>query len=861
MSDTVSDTGLSHGGGQGQWGSDFRLGYSPPPDVFDEMLGTGDEGLRPLWQDIADFLADLSEVDWQGRWERGRRAMRRQGISYTVYGADHDGGASWRLDPVPMVLRADEWSALSTALIQRATLLDLILRDLLGPQTLLSEGRIPPALVFGHPGFFRPTVNAEAADQQKLFFYAADMARGADGQWRVMMDRTESPTGFGYALANRTIMAQVFPELLRSMDVRPVSGFFASVLKGLQAAAPRGREDPRIVILTPGRHNETYFEHAFMARQLGCALVEADDMTVREDHVFLKTLQGLQQVDVIFRRMDTGFCDPLELRGDSSLGVPGLTQVARRGNVSIVNALGSGIVEQPALTPFLPGLARQMMDEELALPSVATWWCGQSAERQHVIDQLERLVVKPAFPPDPGEPVFGGQIDTKRRESLLRAIAERPESHVGQELMRLSTSPTWSNHGLEPRAVMLRMLLCWTPDGWTVMPGGMVRVAPERRGRVVSMQRGGGAKDVWIPGASGPAETPRKRPAASVPIRRNSTNLSSRAAESLYWFGRYLERATGMSRRIRGAIRNVDERLFPVATGDEKGVIHGVLGSGIFRLPEADTLSIEELVQHAGQVYLDPDNPSSLVNVADQMRSAADNLRYMMSGDTWLATTRVQDSIQAARRVAGRPGVLGDRIDDIVYALQSLNGSIQDTMPIGHGWRFHDLGRRLEMALQMIDLLAGTLLRPEAASPLILTTVLDIADCTATYRERYRDVTDMGAVLDLLICDDGHPRSVAHQLQQITRHVEQLSELRGPLPGEDRHVAIRTYAAVQLADARDLADRDEDGSRPRLEQLLEILLGHLPQLNDAVTSRYFSHVSGRGRQLGIGLNDTIEGIA
>ncbi|WP_416898939.1 MAG: alpha-E domain-containing protein [Minwuia sp.] len=541
--------------------------------------------------------------------------------------------------------------------------------------------------------------------------------------------------------------------------------------------------------------------------------------------------------------------------------MPGLTQAARQGSVGLVNALGSGIVEQPGLMPFLPGLCRQMLGEELRLSSVDTWWCGQPVERTHVCNRLEDMVVKPAFPPEPGEPVFGPYLDDSQRQDLLKSISERPESHVGQELIRLSTAPTWSEHGLEPRSIMLRMLLCWTPSGWTVMPGGMVRVAPDRRERVVSMQRGGGAKDVWVVGAPGPGETRRDRPKArQVAIRRESTNITSRAAENLYWFGRYLERALGLTRRVRGALRNVDQRLFPLATGAESDVVHGLLGSGVFRMGEADDMSLRELMSRAGAMFSDTEHPNGLANVFNRLRQSADGLRYMMSGDSWLAVTRVQDAMESARQAAASGLLLADRVDDVVYALQALSGSLQDTMPRGHGWRFHEVGRRLELSLQMVDLLAATLLQPEARSPVVLSTVLDITDCSAAYHERYRDDTDLATVLDLLISDERHPRSLAYQLERLTEYITHLSELRETLPGEDRHVAIRTLAAVQLADAHELAVEDGDGTRPRLEQLLEILQGHLPRLDGAVSSRYFTHVEGRGRQRAIGHSEIIEGV-
>lgn len=846
--------------GSQSWGSDFRLGYAPEPGVYDEMTEPQGGGLRPAWREIADFMAELSEEEWRLRWERGLRTIREHGVTYNVYHGRASEAGRWKLDPVPMVLRADEWGFLCDALVQRAKLLDLVLRDLLGPQTLLSRGLIPPALVFGHPGFFRPTVDAAAGDRQRLYLYGADLARTPDGQWRIMMDRTEAPSGFGYALENRAILNRVFPELMRRIDVRPVDAFFAAMREGLRAAA-RGKDDPRIVVLTPGPRNEAHFEHAYLARRLGCPLVEADDLTVRGGEVFLKTLQGLRPVDVILRRTDTAFCDPLELRGDSALGVAGLTHAAREGKVTVVNALGSGVVESPGLMPFLPGLCRELMDEDLRLPSVATWWCGQPKERRYVCDCMDSLVVKPAFPSQPGEPVFGARCDAARLAEVNEAVDERPERFIGQEHLRLSTAPTWSDHGLEPRAVMLRMLLCWTPDGWTVMPGGMVRVAPDRHDPVVSMQRGGGAKDVWVLGQEGPQGATAEAPRPPAPaIRRGRGNLPSRTADGMYWFGRYLERGSAIARRFRGALNSVDERLLPLATDEETAVVRGLLGSGVFNTSEREKKLPADLMDHAADILFDPEHPGGLVHTLSRLRESAQTVRHAMSNDSWLAVTRLHDALGAAQRAARRPALLTERMDDVIYAIQAANGSTNETMTRSHAWRFYDLGRRLETGMQMLELFSATLLRPQGDSRLMLETLLEVCDCDTTYRGRYRDLPEFTTVLDLLVSDLDNPRSLGHQLRRIAEHVEQLAELRGPLLGDDERLAVSAFAAVRTADAVQLAF-SEDGERPLLGRFVEFIQSHLWEMNDAIAVRYFSHVEGRGRQIAIGLAAGIEDIS
>lgn len=846
----------SSGGGEDWLSGPLSLGYSPVPNVHDELV-SADGDVRPGWQDVSTFLAGLSAEEWRRRWQLGQQAMREQGVTYNVYSGTDPDAAAWRLDPVPLVITGEEWTSLAAALTQRATLLDLVLRDLLGHQSLLRDGNLPPALIAGHPGYFLPCVDPAMAQRPHLHFYAADLARAPDGQWRVMMDRTEAPSAFGYALANRQILSRVFPELLRSAGVHPVDQFFRDMRAGLATVGQGRNADGQTVLLTPGRRNEAHFEHAFLARQLGCALAEADDLTVRGGSVFLKTLEGLQPVDVIVRRTDTAWCDPLELRGDSSLGVPGLTAAVRQGRVSIVNTLGSGVVESPGMMPFLPGLCQRLLGQELKMPSVATWWCGQASEREQVLAQLDRMVVKPAFPSETGEPAFGRAITPAARAAIADRIRVRPDRHIGQEHIGLSTAPTWSSHGLEPRSVMLRIMLCRNGSGgWSVLPGGMVRVAPDRRGRVVSMQQGGGAKDVWVLGhvrAPDALAASDRRPAMPE-IRRAGGNLPSRTADSLFWLGRHHQRAEAQALRLRGAIACIDERLLAVATTDETAVLQDLLANHLPRKGAAR--DARGMLQQASYAAFQPGSGISLHDNIQQLHRNADSVRERLSQDSWLAVDRVKTALHAAERVAGRPGMRQDlllpRLDDIIYALRALGGALNDTMNRGYGWRFHDLGSSLERAQQTVELFAATMLRQGGDDALVLNALLDISDCAVTYRGRYLAEPELVPVLDLLVADLENPRSLAHQLQRLQEHVEVLSRLRGPLLGEDQRLAIAAFSAVRTADIMHLATSHPDGGWPMLERLMEYLQSHLFDLGAAVAQRYFSHVSGRGAQMAIG---------
>ena len=459
--------------------------YHPPPGVYDEM--SSDAGtVRPHWENFVGSLSGLGTDELARRWKTARQRIRENGVTYNVYGDPLGMDRPWNLDAIPLLISSAEWSGIEAGLIQRATLLNQILADVYGPQQLLRSGRLPPALVFANSGFWRPCHNLKVPGNTYLHMLAVDLARSADGQWWVLSDRTQAPSGAGYALENRIVLAETFSDLFRESNVLRLASFFRAFRDQLISLAPSRSSNPRVVLLTPGPLNETYFEHSYLARYLGFTLAQGADLTVRDARVFLKTLEGLKPVDVILRRVDDGFCDPIELRSDSFLGVAGLVEAVRAGNVAVANALGSGLVETSAIMPFLPGLSERLLGEKLKLPSVATWWCGQPDALKYVRDNLEFLVVKPAFRANIMEPVFGGKLSVTERASLLSRIEKRPYDYTCQEQVSLSTAPVWSERGFSPRHVVLRVYLAASGDSWVVMPGGLARVSPSLDTSVVS---------------------------------------------------------------------------------------------------------------------------------------------------------------------------------------------------------------------------------------------------------------------------------------------------------------------------------------------------------------------------------------
>ncbi|HYP80768.1 MAG TPA: circularly permuted type 2 ATP-grasp protein, partial [Steroidobacteraceae bacterium] len=485
--------------------------------------------------------------------------IRESGVTYNVYADPKGQDRPWDLDVLPFIIDAQEWQGIEAGISQRANLLNKILGDLYGPQLLLREGLIPPPLVYSHGGFLRPAHGATVPSDVYLHIYAADLARSPDGRWWVMNDRTQAVSGIGYALENRLLVSRTFPRLYRDMRVQHLARFFATLRDSLLHFAPRGDGPTLVVLLTPGPYNETYFEHTLLSRYLGFPLVEGGDLTVRNGRVWLKTIGGLRRVHAILRRQDDSFCDPLELRSDSALGIAGLTECARIGSVLIANALGSGVLESGALLGFLPRLSERLLGQELKLPSIATWWCGEPAALKQVKEQAKRLVFKPVDRAHAIDVQFGNDLDAKGLAELAARLDAKPERYIAQELVHVSQAPVLSRGaevGIEPRCVGLRVFAVATPAGYAVMPGGLTRVASSAQARVVSMQRGGGSKDTWVlsPGQVDTSFTLLRTTVTAADLVRAPAGLPSRLAENLYWFGRHAERCDDTARLLRLAL-------------------------------------------------------------------------------------------------------------------------------------------------------------------------------------------------------------------------------------------------------------------------------------------------------------------
>ena len=746
-------------------------------DRFDELCAI-DGTARPHWLPLIDFLEGTRAADIESRLASAQQHIRDEGITYTIYADPQGRDRPWALDELPLVLPEDEWASLSYGLAQRARLLNRILADVYGPQTLLRQGIIPPEVIYGAGGWLPAAFGTKAPGDIFLHSYAADLLRSPDGQWWAVGDRTQAPSGAGYALENRMIMTRAFPELLAQMPVAPLAGFFNALRESLALHAPCHNESPRMVVLTPGPLNETYYEHSLLARYLGFPLVEGGDLTVRDGCVWLKTIGGLQRVHAILRRQDDAYCDPLELRSDSALGVAGLANCARRGTVLMANALGSGVVESVALQGFLPRACRFLLNEELALPSVATWWCGESAAMDYVREHLADLVIKSVQGISDFQPIFGQDLDTAQREEVICRIEAMPERFVAQEWVRLSQAPVLNRlHGvlkLEARSVGLRAYAVAVGQEYQVLPGGLTRVESHRDARVVSMQRGGASKDTWIlqEGECLELEFPEE---ASVRIGSIiHTGVPSRVAENLFWMGRYTERAEGIARLLR---LTLSERLHHAR---QHGVIalhelvwrYGLIASSE-KGRSATSIPVEQLIRCATH----PQHRQGLAETLEQLGRVGFSLRDRLSHDHWRAMNRLVNDPALSEQTTLGPTLVW--LDRAIAGMAALSGFALDAMNRDAGWRFLSLGRRLERLVLLaaaLDVAITQLLTlgDKAESKQPLDWLLDLTDSSESFRSQSTGIACWSAVRDIVLLDETNPRSLRFQVDGVQQALQRL---------------------------------------------------------------------------------------
>ena len=869
-------------------------------EQIDEMLNR-DNRINPHWHSFMKALDTLGLAEMESRHQEVQRLLRENGVTYVVHGEQQE-HRPWELDPIPLIISNTDWDTMSAGLTQRAELLSMILMDLYGERTLIKDGLIPPEVVYAHAGFLRACVGLTPPGLPFLLNYAADLARGVDGRMWVLADRTQAPSGAGYALENRTALARALPHLFGEVGVHRLSFFFRSLqnsvldmqyqIESAVRISPHQTDNPHVVVLTPGPLNETYFEHAYLANYLGYTLVQGDDLAVWDGRVWLKSLDGLRPVDIILRRVDDTFCDPLELRQDSQLGVAGLLEAIRQGNVIVINPPGSSVLENPGLMPFLPNIAKQLIGEDLRLPSVATWWCGQAEQRDYVLANLKKLVVKPIHRQPGGRPLFGTELSKAELDRLRARINAEPHLYVGQEHVHLSTTPSLIDGKLEPRSTILRSFLFREKDGYAVMPGGLTRCAGEKGELTISIQDGGVSKDTWV---LAPEPEPHislwQQRTGRIQTARASEGLSSRAAENLFWVGRYAERAEGQARLLRimldkakmGKMGLETSRLGQVSPSrlltetfgeDAREVSELIYLRSMLRSLTGLTSSHPGLANKNEQsleneilsIMLDTESSGSLVSTLQALVSAAYSVRDRWSTDTWRVMNNIESLCTTLEKSIPEDGNTGAQIltdlmlqeaelaslDQLMIFLSALSGLNAESMTQTIGWISMDMGRRIERALLLIVLCRSSLVavQDDWIEDLLLESVLAASESLITYRSRYRSALHFPTVLELLLLDADNPRSLLYQLKRLEEQIRALPrEKLGYRLSDEEQLILEALTQLQLSNTIDLAERSEHTTQRRgLEKLLVRLAQILIDISDVLTQTYFSHVQ-RPQQL------------
>lgn len=790
---------------------------------FDEVIAP-DGTLRPAWRAIAPGALSLTVGDLSRLDREVSTLLADEGVTYNPAGTDPQ---PWRLDPLPLVLEGATWTKLDVGLAQRAELLNALLVDLYGERRMLREGILPAATVLGHAGYVRAVARTGATDRHPLLLSATDLGRGADGEWRVISDRVQAPSGLGYAMENRRIVSQVLPELFHGATLHRVEPYVDALREALVAAAPDARADARVVVLSPGAFSETAYDQAFLAGMLGFPLVQGADLVVRDGKVWMKPAgwpeaTPRERVDVILRRVDAEWCDPLELRGDSQLGVAGLTEAVRRGSVRLVNGLGAGVLENPALLPFLPALCERLLGEQLRLASTPTWWCGDPDALGEVTPRLleadPSLVVRtidgPRTPLEASDPA-----------SLVDRIRTTPHRFAVQEVLALSQAPTWRAPGyVDARAIVLRTFTVHHQSTYRPFIGGLATAVADGTLPTAS-------KDVWVL-KSDPAELDQGLPdGTAVTVVQSVPEVAPRALDDLFWSGRYAERAEDLLRLVLAIRSDADQLSAPGPTATQST---RVLVGAVQRLCGTRWRDLDDEFR---SVLLDATRPGSVAHSLSRLRTTLEGVRDQLSSDTWrvfAATDRAGSSLRITPHARG----IGESAGQMLTALLALQGTSAN-MIRDAGWHMIETGRAIERALQV-----GILLRATMVDRLVgdveqevLDAVLRASESVVTHRRRYRGALYASGVIDLLVRDAENPRSLRFAVARIREHLtaQPLST------GSTRPERLLDQLEAQLAEVQvaDLA-MAVDNHRSVLQDTLEDADAQLREIARAIEALHFS---------------------
>lgn len=830
--------------------------YRGEINTYDEMIDSKGQ-VRPHWKQLFDNINTLGIKEIKNRHSEILAALRENGVTYNVYGDPNGHNRPWHVDPIPFILDRGDWAHIEKGLKQRANVLNMLLEDIYGPRNIIKNGILPLEVIFNHSGFLRQCDRIRIPGAHQLVMYASDIARGPDGRMWVLNDRAQAPSGSGYAIENRSVMNRMLPELQQNLEVRKLSGFYHSMQSSMIDILPKPKDNPRIVLLTPGPGNETYFEHAYLAAYLGYTLAQGDDLIVRDGFVWLKSIHGLEKVDVIIRRIDDAYCDPLELKEDSQLGVAGLLEAMRRGNVTVVNPPGSSILENNAIFAFLPAVCKYFLGEDLLLPTTATWWCGQPKELNYVLANINKLLIKKVDRQARFKSVYGKQLSSTEIQNLVLAIKAEPHLFVGQEEVGFSTTPALINNKLEPRFAATRYYVLADKNEYHVMPGGLTRSSPEKGTFTISNQYGGIAKDTWIIGEATVYNKVNLQPSnVFQTINHIDRVLPSRSAENLYWVGRYCERILNTARLIGIVIKNIQEnqKLDSPSKNGELNVLLRALTHLTISYPGFvgdETGEMEKKPQ--SEIY-------ALVGNLNKSGSIAHNLEYLLRAiqnvrDRWsLEVWRIVDLIDESAKKISDTENFNNRsvlhlLDQLSDRLTAFCGLIGETMPRSSGWLLLETGKRIERATSLISTMRSMLgfKSENHVESELLESMLVTFHNLINYRSLYKSSLQLEPVLDLLIFDANNPHSLVFQIDMIRGYLSKLPKNGSSRLNQAELLALEGYTRILLSSPSVLSE-DEEGYRRGLDVLMAELSDIITHLSVNISSMYFSH-SGMQQQL------------
>jgi uncharacterized circularly permuted ATP-grasp superfamily protein/uncharacterized alpha-E superfamily protein len=828
--------------------------YRCPEGQYDELLGP-ERKIRSGYRRLMGLEPALSNPEIASRWKTVKQSLLDNPPASTGQLIKSGIPHSWELDPIPVVLEPDAWRTLAEGMRQRMHLIDLVLTDIYGKQALLRQGFIPPAMVYGAPAYLRAARRTESQRQRMVHLYAAQVARSASGQWLVIADRTQGPSGCGHAVENRLAMSRLLADDFQSMRIERLAGFFSALRQSIQESLPTKEKNPRIALLSPGVQSQTYFEDAYLARYLGYSLTQTADLTVRGGVVYLKTLGGLVRIDGILRRLADNKCDPLELDPTGSEGVPGLMQASREERIYMANAIGTGWGECPALLTLLPKLCELLFGENLKLPSVPSWWCGDPDGLAYVLEHLDQLIIRDAFVRHSAHQVIGRELQGSERERFVSGLRAKPWSYVAMRPIQYGYVPTWVHHRIAAWPAVFRFFACSHRGKIEVLPGGVARVAETADKLDESLVSGIMSKDVWV--ASNDVVKPISLLTGgkqAVELKRSAMDLPSRVAEHLFWLGRFAERAEFMTRHARYCTNQLTSELSSDVLGSHWQVVRALAETtGLENDPSIDA---PEVAMHAMRsavrdFLFDRSKPDGIATAVQGILRNAENIRDRLSIDSFQIISRLDYAVLIPW--ANPRDRMGDTLlilNQIISLLSAFSGLASESMTRGPGWHFLDLGRRIERGQNLLRLIDNLLVPVHRNYRQLLQSMLDICDSSMTYRYRYLMSYEIGPVLDLLVVDQSNPRGLAFQFMQIVSHLDAFNIGDKTELVKQRKRMTDCRASLRLLDPDAIGDEiSTDESGRSLRKLLQLkvhdYITDLSELNDFVSRRFLTHTTVR----------------